>query len=310
MSVLPPYCELHCKTNYSFLTGASHADELVDQAIELDYSALAVTDENTLAGVVRAYSAAKEANKILVESGTTRQLKLIVGAEVIFNDAPPVVLWATDRASYAKLTRLLTVGRRRAPKGECWLRFDDLADHHQGLLAGVSPPIPGDRNRTAHIDPSHPSYPWYSDRQKQTTDLGAFYELFQDRAYLLAELCYGVDDQWRIEQLKKTSRQSNLPLVAAGDVMYHAPCRLPLHDVLTATKHNTTVAEAGDLLLPNAQRHLQSLMERQQAFATIPEAIERTQEIANRCNFCLSQLKYEYPEELAPDGQSPMLYLR
>ena len=126
------YCELHCKTNYSFLTGASHADELVDTAIELGYSALAVTDENTLAGVVRAYSAVKQRARESQEAAGPSQapfdFKLIIGAEILFNDAPPVVLWATDRASYANLSRLLTVGRRRAPKGECWLCFDDLAD--------------------------------------------------------------------------------------------------------------------------------------------------------------------------------------
>ena len=181
------YCELHCKTNYSFLTGASHADELVDRAIELGYSALAITDENTLAGVVRAYTAVRDAKKRSEEEAldsaaqypvpstqrdsissnqnpaisdgskysalhpTPSPLKLIIGAEIILNDAPPVVLWATDRASYAKLTRLLTVGRRRAPKGECWLCFEDVAEHHEGLLAGVIPNIPGNRNRTLHI---------------------------------------------------------------------------------------------------------------------------------------------------------------
>ena len=112
------YAELHCKTNYSFLTGASHADELVQRAVELGYTALAVTDENTLAGVVRAFAAAR-----------ATQLKLIIGAEIILNDAPPVVLWAPNRRAYANLSKLLTVGRRRAPKGQCWLCFDDVAQH-------------------------------------------------------------------------------------------------------------------------------------------------------------------------------------
>jgi error-prone DNA polymerase len=126
----------------------------------------------------------------------------------------------------------------------------------------------------------------------------------------MAALYRGVDDDWRIEQLKQLSQATNLPLVASGDVLYHAPARLPLHDVLTATKHHTNVASAGDLLLPNAQRHLQTIDERQNAFASIPEALERTNEIVDRCNFCLSQLRYEYPEELAPNGQPPIEYLR
>ena len=310
------YCELHCKTNYSFLTGASHADELVDRAIELGYGALAITDENTLAGIVRAYSAVRDADKRIEEidiSSTDTSLsglpKLIIGAEIILNDGLPVVLWATDRASYAQLTRLLTVGRRRAPKGECWLRFDDIAAHHRGLLAGVIPDIRGDRDRTAHIDETHTSYEWFADKNFDS-NVDHYRELFGDRAYLLAELYSGVDDAWRIEQLKKCSQASSVPLVAAGDVLYHCPARLPLHDVLTATRHKTTVAEAGDLLLPNAQRHLQSVVARQSAFRSIPGAIERTLEIANRCSFCLSQLKYEYPEELAPGGKTPMQHLR
>ena len=337
------YCELHCKTNYSFLTGASHADELVDTAIELGYSALAITDENTLAGVVRAHTAAREAKSRCQEEGqqhlplaTARpsggelqpgdaqllpkdHFKLIIGAEILLNDAPPVVLWATDRAAYANLAKLLTVGRRRAPKGECWLRFEDLADHHQGLLAGIIPPILGDRDRFGHIDTTHPSYPWYQNRhqppdqhesQASTASLCQYRELFSDRAYLLAEFYLGVDDAWRLKQLNQLSQQSELPLVAAGDVLYHSPTRLPLHDVLTATKHKTTVAESGDLLLPNAQRHLQSIAQRIAAVETIPEAIERTVEIADRCHFCLSQLRYEYPEELAPNGQQPIQFLR
>ncbi len=303
------YAELHCKTNYSFLTGASHPDELIAHAVQLGYSAMAVTDENTVAGVVRAYAAARETS-----------LKLIIGAEIILNDAPPVVLWAADRKSYANLTRLLTVGRRRAPKGQCWLSFQDVAHHADGLIAGIVPYIQGDRSRTDHIDPTHPSYPWFvaqcgmrnAECRMKQGNYSAFEnyrDLFGDRAYLLAELYRGVDDHWRIQQLQKLSTLSRLPLVAAGDVLYHVPARLPLHDVLTATKHKTTVAQAGDLLLPNAQRHLQTIRQRQNAFARIPDAVPRTLEITDRCGFCLSQLRYEYPEELAPDGKTPMQYL-
>src|SRR5439155_24121163 len=122
------YAELHCKTNYSFLEGASHADELVATAREHGYAALAVTDRDSLAGVVRAHVAAKE-----------RGLKLIVGAEIHPRDAPPVVLWAPDRKAYGRLCRLITVGRRRAEKGACDLAFADIAAHADGLLAGVVP---------------------------------------------------------------------------------------------------------------------------------------------------------------------------
>ena len=110
----------------------------------------------------------------------------------------------------------------------------------------------------------------------------------------MASLYHGVDDAWRLGQLEKLSQQTRLPLVASGDVLYHRPARLPLHDVLTATKHHTNVATAGDLLLPNAQRHLKNIAEHQSAFAANPAAIERTQEITDRCNFSLSDLRYEY----------------
>ena len=319
------YSELHCKTNYSFLTGGSHADELVERAIALGYRALAITDENTLAGVVRAYSAVQENNqKQTAEANgeNPTQLKLIIGAEIVPNDAPPVLLWATDRKSYGNLSRLITVGRRRAPKGECWLSLADIADHASGLLAGVLPGFRGDRLRTEHIDKTHPSYQWHCSNlnshpeneteQSLFTDekYAAYREIFDDRSYLMAAVYRGIDDSWRIEQLKQLSQRTNLPLVASGDVLYHTPARLPLHDVLTAIKHRTTVASATDLLLPNAQRHLQSTAERKKAFAAIPEAIQRIDEIVQRCDFCLSQLRYEYPIELAPNGQKPIEYLR
>jgi error-prone DNA polymerase len=304
------YAELHCKTNYSFLTGGSHADELVARAVELGYTALAITDVNSLAGVVRAYSAIKE-----LSSGLP-PFKLIIGAEMVPHDAPPVLLWATDRNSYANLSKLITVGRRRGPKGECWLSFDDIATHSGGLLAGVLPHFPGDLSRIAQIDETHPSYKWFfapSASKKiaalRENGVALYRDLFGDRAYLMASLYQGVDDQWRIAQLKELSRQSGLPLVAAGDVLYHHPSRMPLHDVLTAIKHRTTVATAEKWLLPNAQRYLHAITRRKTAFQNVPGAIERTLEIADRCQFCLSQLRYEYPEELAPSGQSPLQYL-
>lgn len=320
--------ELHCKTNFSFLTGASHADELVHRAIELGYSALAVTDQNTLAGVVRAYGAIRDVSKTLdPNNGNAKKLKLIIGAEIVFNDALPVVLWATDRASYANLSRLITVGRRRAPKGECWLSFDDLVDHHEGLLAGVIPFLKGDTPKMAHVDATHASYPWFGCAMKdQPTDAieafvekdlksphflyDAFGELFGDRVSMLASLYKGIDDSWRIHQLKTLSANHNLPLTAAGDVLYHVPGRLPLHDCLTAVRHRTTIEMAGDLRITNAHRHLHSIEARQQQYAAIPEAFENAARIADQCSFCMSQLRYEYPKELAPDGQEPIQYLK
>ena len=233
------YAELHCKTNFSFLEGASHAYELVERAVALGYTALAVTDRNTLAGVVRAHAAARE-----------QSLPLIIGAEITPQDAPPIVLWATDRAAYGRLARLITLGRRRAIKGECALVFDDLAQHAQGLLAGLV--------TTAHRDPE-PDHRSASSRLSTSPDrsdstrlfapelrplappsrdmLRQFRDLFGDRGYLLAALYRGPDDRRQLDELIAQSQSSRIPLVASGNVLYHMRGRLPLQDVLTAVRH-------------------------------------------------------------------------
>ncbi len=273
------YAELHCKTNFSFLEGASHADELVVRAAELGYRALAITDRNSLAGVVRAHAAAKESD-----------LKLIIGAEITPGDAPRVVLLASDRAAYGRLCRLITVGRRRAPKGECALSLDDVAAHAEGLLALVGPDA-GDTLCTAE-------------------SLQPYRDIFADRCSLLAELHYGVDDRGRLEALLNLSRQARLPLVAAGDVHHHSPERLPLQHVLTAIRERMNVTELGDRRLTNAERHLRTLDKVHEVFARAPAAIRRSVELADRCRFSLDELRYEYPEELVPAGETPSGYLR
>ena len=270
-----PYAELHAKSNFSFLEGASHADELVARAAELGYAALAITDRHSLAGVVRAHTAAKEAG-----------LKLLIGAEITPADAPPLVLWAPDRAAYGRLARLITRGCRRTDKGHCRIPFDDLAEHAEGLLAGVLGQVPPPQSA-----------------------LERYRHLFADRCYLLAELHRGPADRWHLQRLRELSRRSGVPLVAAGDVHYHLPQRQALGDVLTAIRHGTTVAEAGERLFPNAQRYLKSPPEMAARFADAPDAIRRTQEVADRCGFSLDELRYEYPEELTPPGETLSDYL-
>src|SRR5438552_5542596 len=238
------YAELHCKTNYSFLEGASHADELVATAHEHGYAALAVTDRDSLAGVVRAHVAAKE-----------QGLKLIVGAEIHPHDAPTVVLWAPDRRAYGRLCRLITVGRRRAEKGECDLAFEDVVAHAEGLLAGVVPPA-----RSASEGNS-------TDPRSRFGLVNEYRDVFGDRAYLLAELFRGPDDARRLSEFQRLSRQTRLPLVAANDVHYHTPARLPLHDVLTAIRHGVPVAQAEGRLFSNSERHLRPIVEIRAAFA-------------------------------------------
>jgi len=272
------YAELHCLTNFSFLEAASHPEELVAQAHHLGYSALAITDRNTLAGVVRAHTAAKQCG-----------LKLIVGSEIRPIDGPPIVLWARNREGYANLCRLITRGRRQASKGECYLKVNDIAEHTPGLLAGIVPP-----ETTEPFD---------------VRELKCYQDLFREQAYLLAELSHGPHDHDRVAWLRECARRTSLPLVAAGNVLFHVSSRKPLHDVLTAIRLRSSVARVEEHLLPNAERHLRSKERLQSIFSQIPEAIRRTQEIQENCTFSLEELRYVYPEELAPAGLTPMQHL-
>src|SRR5262245_43442864 len=200
------YAELHCKTNFSFLEGASHADELVARAKELEYAALAVTDRESLAGVVRAHIAAKETG-----------LKLLIGAEVYPVDAAPAVLWATDRKSYGRLSRLLTVGRRRAEKGQCRLTVADIAEHAEGLIAGVRSQGSGVGNQEESTeqradDNKSPLRAFSPAADRSLASLARYGKIFPGRAYLLAELFHGPDDPTELARLMELSRQSGLPL--------------------------------------------------------------------------------------------------
>ncbi|GAB4139645.1 MAG: hypothetical protein Kow0040_27860 [Thermogutta sp.] len=272
------YCELHAKTNFSFLEGASHPDELVRQAAEIGCRAVAITDRAGLAGIVRAHIAAKEVG-----------IKLVIGAEIEPDDSLPVVLWATDRASYGRLCRLITLGRRRAEKGRCVLSFADVAEHAEGLLAGVIPRLQG----PGALLPR----------------LREYRDLFGDRGYLLCELYFGSNDRRRREWLHELSRRSRLPVLAAGDVYYHHSDRAALADVLTAIRLGTTVDQLGAHRFANAQRYLKTPEEMDALWHGLPEAVRRTQEVADRCRFSLDELRYEYPRELSPDGQPPIEYL-
>ncbi|MCE9606829.1 MAG: error-prone DNA polymerase [Planctomycetia bacterium] len=281
------YTELHCLTNFSFLRAASHPGELVERAAELGYAALAVTDRHSLAGVVRAHAAAREVNK------EAPRLKLLIGTELRPSDAPPVVLLATDRAAYGRLTRLLTLGKSRAPKGECALTSADIAAYGEGLLACVFSEVGTDG---IALPPT-------------PRQLALYRDAFGDRAYLLAEAHRGPDDAAWFEQLKTLSRKSKVPLVAAGGVYYHAPERRPLQDVLTAVRLGRTVAECGTELFANAERHLHPLDELELLYEDLPGALTRSVEVAERCTFSLDELRYHYPKELCPEGTTPLAYL-
>ncbi|MBT6153688.1 MAG: error-prone DNA polymerase [Planctomycetaceae bacterium] len=279
-----PYAELHCRTNFSFLEGASHPDELVHRAQQLGLTALAITDRNSVAGVVRAHAAAKDVG-----------LKLLIGAEVTPINAPPVVLLATDRAAYGRLCQLITAGRRRAPKGECELTFNDVAEHAQGLLAcvplvGIWRTFPAGRDRRALLQ--------------------RYKDAFDDRCYALAELHRGPDDRRVLRRMMDAATKASVPLIAANDVHYHVPQRQFLHETLTAIRHGCTISQLGDRLFPNSERHLKSSAEMLTLFADDPAAVAHTAQVADRCRFSLDELRYQYPKELCPPEFTPIEYLK
>ena len=277
------YAELACRSNFTFLTGASHPEELVETAAALGHAAASIADVNTMAGVVRAHVAAKEAG-----------IPLAVGARLRLtgDGATDLIAYPTSRDAYASLCGLLTVGKRRAPKGECHLTLEDLLERSSGLLAIAIPP--------PEVDASF------------GRDLGRLRDSFgADQVSLGASFLYRGDDSSRLERLASLAARSGVPLVATGDVLYHAPHRRPLQDVVTCIRRGCTLDEAGLDLEANAERHLKPAAEMARLFARRPEALERSVEIAERASsFSLDELKYEYPSEPIPEGMTHATYLR
>ena len=308
------YVELHCKTNFSFLEGASHADELVEAASRLGYAGLAVTDRNSLAGIVRAYTATKD-----------NPLQLIVGAELHPIDGPPLVVWAPNRQAYADLCRLITLGRRRREKAACELTWSDIATKSENLLSGLllrHPTLDEADYRKTTLAPNDYEGETKPVRDFPTLDfdphddsgwqqwLGAFREVFADRGYLLCELHRGVDDQAKLARLHNLAEKSRVPLLAAGDVHYHEAARTLLHDCVIAIRHGQTIDQIRHERLENSSYHLRAIDEIKRIYRSAPQALARTLEVANRCPFTLDELRYEYPVELAPEGIKPIDYLK
>jgi error-prone DNA polymerase len=272
------YAELQVASHFSFLTGASSPDELVERAFELGLAGIAITDRNTLAGVVRMHRAALEINKI-------GALRLVIGARLDFVDAPSLLCLPEDRAAYGRLSQMLTDGKMRAKKGECLLRLDDLLAYGDGqrLIA-----LPGDAPDAAFLD-----------------HLKALRRRFGHRVTLAAHHLYRGDDAKRLARLGALAEAAGVGLVATNDVHAHIASRRPLQDVLTCVREGCTVAEAGFRLNANAERHLKSADEMARLFRARPDAIARAIEIMEACAFSLGELKYEYPAEPVPEGRTP-----
>jgi error-prone DNA polymerase len=274
------YAELQTTSNFTFLTGGSHPDELVKQAAALGHAAVAITDRNTLAGIVRAHVAAKDAG-----------IQLVVGARLDFDDAASVLVYPTDLASYGGLCRLLTLGKRRAAKGGCRLRLGDLIEDSAGLLAVVVP-------RRA-VD---------AELESTVADLRGVFD--DDRLSIAASRLFAQHDTARLRAIADVSARAGVPLVGTNDVLYHTPERRPLQDVLTCIRHGCTIDEAGLRLEANSERHLKPAEEMSRLFAAYPLAIMRTLEIAERTRgFSLEALRYQYPDEVVPAGETAMSHL-
>ncbi|MGY2402972.1 error-prone DNA polymerase [Pseudomonas sp. SDO5271_S396] len=268
------YAELHCLSNFSFQRGASSALELFERAKHQGYSALAITDECTLAGIVRAWQAAKAV-----------ELPLIIGSEVRIEGGPKLVLLVENLVGYQHLCRLITVARRRAEKGSYRLVKEDFDPALSGLLAL-----------------------WVADDHDTQASVQWLRHTFGERVWLAVHLHCGQDDARHLEQRLQLAASLGLRAVACGDVHMHARGRRALQDTMTAIRHHVPVAEAGTRLHPNGERHLRCLTS---LAALYPQALlDETQAIAQRCTFDLSQLRYQYPRELVPAGYDAKSWLR
>jgi error-prone DNA polymerase len=262
----PAYAELAAATNFSFLRGASHPEEMVAQALALGHAGIGIADRNSLAGVVRAFSYLR-ANGV-----EARDFKLAIGARLVFKDETPDILcYPQNRVAYGRLCRLLTRGNMRAQKGDCILTLDDLLDFGEGQQIIV-------------MENGAPS--------------PRLVEAFEGRVWLVATALYGADIRARLARRVGLARELNLPLVAVNDVLMHVPERRPLADVLACIREKTTLDEAGFLLEANAERRLKSGAEMARLFSAAPQATAETKRFLDELDFRLSDLAYQYPSEL------------
>lgn len=275
------YTELQVTTNFTFLRGGSHPEELVEQAAALGYKQLAITDHNTLAGIVRAHAAAK-----------AKQIRIIPACRLNLIDGPSLLAYPTDKDAYARLSGLLSLGNLRTEKGKCDLYKTDVYAHAKGMKFIVVPP--SCLNDEFDFDPSF------------TRHLIQYRNALGPDLYLGASRSYMGDDAKMLYRLDQLATRLDIPMVATNDVHYHHPSRRQLQDIVTCVREKCTIYNAGFRLHQNAERFLKPDQEMQRLFRQYPDAILRTSEIAQACQFSLDSLKYIYPEEITSDGRSPL----
>jgi error-prone DNA polymerase len=310
------FAELAVTTNFSFLRGASSPKEMVGQATVLGYAAIGIADRNTLAGVVRAYTAHEE-----LKEQTDTLPKLLIGCRLVFVDGTPDILaYPADRAAYGRLCRLISDGKLRAPKGECLLTLNDLLKWQEGLLLVVLPPHPRRAATTIGLqekvwnDPLSPEpiakETYEAQIRAAPDDIVALIEkLPKDRTWLGAVQPLMGDDARRLKVWRAAAARAGVPLLATNDVLYHEPARRELQDVVTCIREGVTLNEAGRLLEVNGERHLKHASEMASLFEAAPDAVAETVRFAERISFSLSQLKYNYPDEPVPPGKTAQRHL-
>ncbi len=279
---------LWCKSNYSFLEGASHPDELVEEAQRLGIPALAITDRDGVQGVVRAHLKARE-----------RGVPLVIGSEITVEDGSTIVLLVRDRAGYANLCRLVTRGRLRHEKGTCTVAWEEVCAHAGGLLALWG----GDRSLLT-------SAAGEDDPAALDSVARPLAEAFGDALYAMVARHRRASEVREEARLRARAARYGFPLVAAIEVLYHTPARRPLQDVLTCIRHHVTLTTAGNRLKPNAEHGLVTPTVFEQLFADDTAALARIDEVAMRCTFSLAEIRYRYPSERLPDGTTTGEWLR
>jgi len=275
------YSELQVTSNFSFLRGASHAHELVEQAEAFGYQKIAITDRNTLAGIVRAHAACREKN-----------VKLIPACRLDLLDGPSLLAYPTDKEAYGRLSALLTLGNMRAEKGSCHISRADVYAHSKGIIFCLV--MPGELNRRFEYEASFISA------------VAEYKQALDGQLYLAATRSYMGNDDKLIFRTSQLSDFYGIPVVATGDIHYHDPSRRELQDVLTCVREKCTIQEAGFRLHQNSERYMKEVAEMERLFRKYPSAIKNTMVIADACNFSLDELKYVYPEEINQSGRSPM----